>query len=280
MRDNKYKKTHDRKRKAKKQSKRINLHQKPEPGTYLMNDLTKTHWDIDKNRLDYAKELELPFNNARFVTVREYVGFPDFKTLQNIETEQIRTEVKKVLAYLLSHNIAVDFLTEVPDDDAYDFLTNELMDQEIENIRIPDMSTCFIYEDFHPNDKLDAEMFAELFLHDLFEMDEDSAINSFDEMEVYDRNGKRISFLNMSNNIHAFLSNHITFTSYKFECLKCSISEGYATVIFQSEWAGLKKGAGFSGIESVSYKGESKLRLKKSPYGCFDLIQINLIGWN
>jgi hypothetical protein len=233
----------------------------------------------DIHRLNYSGEFEIPYKQVKYITVREYVGNPEFKPLQQIPPEQLRSELGGVLEYLTSHNISVDFLTDISDEEAYDFITGELMEEETENIHIPELTTCFIYEEFHPNDKLDAEMFAELFLRDLFEQDEECAINSFDKGEIIDRQGNKTSFDKNGEDIHSFLSSYTTFTSYKFESLKCTIEGDYATVIFQGKWSGLKIGSGFTGIEYVSHKGESELKLKKSPFGGYDIVQAKIIGW-
>lgn len=46
---------------------------------------------------------------------------------------------------------ALDFLCDVDDAEAYRFITEELMDEEIDDIRIEGLRHCFIYEEFHPN---------------------------------------------------------------------------------------------------------------------------------
>jgi len=248
-------------------------------GTKFIGDHSNKPPEIQAQRIGHTGELELPYNHVKYITIREYVDNPDFKSIKQIPPGQLSSELNCVLKYLTDHNISVDFLTDISDEVAYEFITNELMEQETEDLQIPGLTTCFIYEEFHPNDKLDAEMFAELFLRDLFEQEEECAINSFDKEELYDRKGNRISFEKNSDDIRAFLSNYTTFTFYKFESLNCSIKDDYATVIFQSEWSGLKMGSGFSGMESISHKGESELKLKKSPYGGFDIIQAKIVGW-
>jgi hypothetical protein len=46
----------------------------------------------------------------------------------------------------------------------YRFIAEELFFHEMNNVRVKGMVTCFIYEEFHPNAKLDIEDAYEYFL--------------------------------------------------------------------------------------------------------------------
>ena len=125
---------------------------------------TKIPPEVESQWLNNIEDYERQYQNAKRVTVREYVGNPEFKPLDQIFQEQLGTELDKALEYLESHNVGVDFLCDVPDDAAYEFVTKELMDHEMDDLHLPGWTTRFIYEEFHPNDEYDAERFADHFL--------------------------------------------------------------------------------------------------------------------
>jgi len=177
--------------------------------------------DEEQDRIQKAlnEEFERQFENAKRISIRELLGSPTFRSIDEIPPEKLEAEVDRVLELLSRIDVVVDCLADVPDADLYRFLTTELVNEEIDDIKIEGMKHCFIYEEFHPNDEYDAKSSAEHFLRDL---------------------------------------------------------EGeYARVTLQGRWSGLKAGL----LEPVSHKGECVLKMKKSPYGGYDLIQANIPGF-
>jgi len=231
--------------------------------------------EIEARWLDNIEQFELQSQNAKRVTVRERVGNPEFKPFDQVPTEQLRAELDKILDYLESHGVGVDFICDVPVDTAYKFILDEIMDHEIDDIHLPGWMTRFIYEEFHPNDEHDAKEFASLHLWHLFERELDFALSDFAKDEIYDRYGNQITQGKLKKMIMAFHAEYATFTSHKFECSGCTLEGEYATVTFHGTWTGLKTGS----MKAVSYEGESELRMKKSPYGGFDVVQAKIDGW-
>lgn len=232
--------------------------------------------EIESQWLSNIEQFELQFKNAKRVTVREYVGHPDFKPLDQIPREQLAEELGKVLDYLESHGVGVDFICDVADDVAYKFVLDEIMGHEIDDMHLPGWMTRFIYEEFHPNDEYDAKEFASQFLWHLFEREVDFAIGDFAKDEVYDMNGNRIPQEKMRELILDFHAKYAAFTSHKFESSGCTLEGDYANVSFTGMWTGLRA----QSMVPVSFEGESYLKMKKSPYGGFDVVQANVIGWD
>lgn len=69
------------------------------------------------------------------------------------------------------HNLQLDAIYEVADNEIYRFITEELMEEEINIIEVPGMNTCFIYEEFHPNHAEDLNRESEDFLKMLLKQD-------------------------------------------------------------------------------------------------------------
>jgi hypothetical protein len=230
--------------------------------------------EIESQWLDSIDEFERQFKNVRRVTVREFLGNPGFTTLEDSDRERLKTELDSVMELLALHNISVDSVAGVSDEDLYRFVTTELLDEEIDEIKIEGMTHCFIYEEFHPNDEYDAKSCADSFLWDLFERHEGYVVLKFAKDEVCDPLGRRITREEMENLVHSVYSRYSAFIGHTFECMGCSLVGEYATVKFQGDWSGLKAGS----MEPVSHQGVSELKLKKSPYGGYDVIQINIPG--
>lgn len=225
--------------------------------------------------LNYITEFERQFENAKRISIRKRLGSPTFRSLDEIPPQELEAEIDRVLDLLSRIDVAVDCVAEVPDEDFYRFLTTELIDEEIDDITIEGMRHCFIYEEFHPNDEYDAKGGAEDFLWSLFGRYEEYAARAFSEDEVYDPVGRRTTRTAMQDAIRSFYKSYAVFTGNKFECTACSLDGDYARVTLQGEWSGLKAGS----LEPESHKGECVFRMKKSPYGGYDMIQANIPGF-
>lgn len=231
--------------------------------------------NVESQWLNYVEEFERQFEHARRISVREFLGYPKFKLRAEIPSDQLESELDSVLEYLQLHGISVDFLSDVSDEEAYRFITEELLDEEIDDIRIEGMMHCFIYEEFYPNLELDAKQFAEHFLWDLFERREEWAARGFSDDEAYDRHGQPIGRDQISRLISQWYQRYPLFSSRKHELVDCTPDGDYATVRFRTEWTGLDA----TSNNFVTHSGESVLRMKKSPYGGCDVVQAVVVGW-
>ncbi len=225
--------------------------------------------------LNYFEEFERQFEHAAKTTVRLLVGSPTFRKLGEIAPGELEAELNDVLDFLELHDIIVDFLCEVSNETAYQFVTVELMDEETDDIRIRGMRTHFCYEDFHPNAEYDSKASADEFLWDLFERREEYSVRRFAEDEVYDSQGQRITREQMAGLIRSLYARYAVFSHHAFECIACTVEGDYATLIFAGTWNGLCSGS----MESVAHRGHSTLKMKKSPYGGYDVIQADIVGW-
>jgi hypothetical protein len=231
--------------------------------------------EVEAQWLNYITEFELQFENAKRISIRERLGSPSFRSLDEIPPEELEAEIDRVLDLLSGIDVAVDSLAEVSDEDFYRFLTTELINEEIDDIKIEGMRHCFIYDEFHPNDEYDAKSGAEDFLWSLFGRYQEHATRAFSEDEVYDPLGGRTTRTAMQDAIRSFYDSYVAFTDNKFECTGCFLEGEYARVTLQGKWSGLMAGS----LEPASHKGECVLRMKKSPYGGYDLIQANIPGF-
>ncbi|MBU2445089.1 MAG: hypothetical protein KJ666_05885 [Bacteroidetes bacterium] len=120
--------------------------------------------EIESQFLDNIKKFEEQWENAETKKVIEILGNPHFKKLEEIKPEELSGEIDKVLEIYNQHQINIDALDEVTEEDFYRFLTEELPQHETTFIQIEGMTTNYIYEEFHPSNKLDAKQSIEDFL--------------------------------------------------------------------------------------------------------------------
>lgn len=116
-------------------------------------DESKIPSEVEAQWLENIDEFERQFENAARIRLREFVGSPAVRLLADIPPAELEAELNALLDLLAEHAVSVDFLREVDDAEAYRFITEELLDEEIDDIRVPGMVLHFIYEEFHPGEE-------------------------------------------------------------------------------------------------------------------------------
>lgn len=132
--------------------------------------------EIESQFLDNVKRFEEESEKADEVSVREFLGNPVFKSISELKPAELPAEIDRVLDMYANNQINIDVLEEeeVSNEDFYKFITEELPTHKFYGMRIKGMTTNFIYEEFHPSDKLDAKDCVEWFVYPLLDRNEDN----------------------------------------------------------------------------------------------------------
>ena len=226
--------------------------------------------------LDYITEFERQFENATEISVRERIGNPAISPLSDISDVEMESALDQLLELLYANNIVVDFINEVDDREVYRFIVEELLDEMMDDIRIPDMYSHFTYEDFHPNDKEDVKQWSEEFLHAFFEHDDEMLTLALGKDELKDSSGHAISLEGFKAMVKKFHTNYIAIMAFSVHAEKATVDGDLAQVDVMTVWQGLKN----DGKTIVRKTGTSKIFLKRSPYSGWDVIRAEIAGWN
>ena len=105
--------------------------------------------------LSQIEEFENKYHNAEVILLYDFIGRPEYSLSEAIPDAHIGEELERITTILDEHQIGLDTLCKVSERELYRFITEELFQHEMENIRIHGMMHCFIYEDFHPNHEYD-----------------------------------------------------------------------------------------------------------------------------
>lgn len=113
--------------------------------------------ETQPDEFDFVAEFEHQFENASRTTVRARIGNPDPPPIEALSPDEVVAAVDALMDLLKTHLIAVEFLGDVDYGTVYRYLTEELLDSEIDDIRIRDMWVHFTYA----TDAYNAEMWVE-----------------------------------------------------------------------------------------------------------------------
>ena len=131
--------------------------------------------ELVNNFLNSVQQFEEAFEKAESKKINEILEFPIFKKIDELNPENISTEINNVIEKYEKHNIYVDVIEkdDVSNEDFYKFLTEELPEHITDFIEIEGMMTNYIYEEFHPSNKLDAKNAIDSFLYALLNKNKD-----------------------------------------------------------------------------------------------------------
>lgn len=107
--------------------------------------------EIEGQFLDYVQQWEDEMAKGKMILVYDLVGRPEWRPVAEIDDDEIGAELEKILELLHLNSLHLDTICPVDDRELYRFITEELFIKETNDIRIPGMMHCYIYEEYHPN---------------------------------------------------------------------------------------------------------------------------------
>ena len=221
--------------------------------------------EIENQFLMQVMQFEEAWKNVKFVKVHELIGKPAFKNYQQIPKENMQQEIDNFLQLLKKHNMNLNVEGEYEPVVIYRFITEELFEHETDDLQMEGILKNFVYEEFHPNHKLEIENVAKKFLEYWFE-------KSFDETswELADTfilpDSTFLSKDKFLKKLDAVLSCYTAFTNCKFIIPDVSF-----------EWNEASGGMGFA-EGSVKYDAEMENHEVINIEGPFKLYMSNQDG--
>jgi hypothetical protein len=136
------------------------------------SDSSRLDAEMENQWLNYIYDFENTCKNAGRITIYEFIGKPEFRSLGNekLSVSETEAELDRILDVMAENGIMLDVLCDYENEEEliYKFITEEFFPYEIDNIRIEGMNHCFTYEEFHANHKYDLTNDSEFLLDNIF----------------------------------------------------------------------------------------------------------------
>ncbi|MFA9391376.1 MAG: hypothetical protein ACERKD_16325 [Prolixibacteraceae bacterium] len=239
--------------------------------------------EVESQWLSSVEMFEEQFEKAERIQLYEYIGKPEYKLLADLKADELSVELVHLFQLLNDADISLDTLCEVDDSELYRFITEELFQHEMDHIKVPGMTSCFIYEEFHPNSKLDIEQAYDYFFRmTLGKMENIGGVGYdllyIDTENYQDAQGIHIEKQKVVDQMNNFLS---AFDSFKIVSntitdLTINNEENKAVLSFTIHYAGLFE----NNSNCINFKGDGCFKLKPSEYGGWDINHVTLPGLN
>jgi hypothetical protein len=171
--------------------------------------------EIEAEFLKNIIRFEESFDNAKEITIYEKIGRPGFKTAELLNEEEMEHELKKMMDLLRSHNIELDVMGRYQSSVIYKFITEELFQEKTMEIDIPGYINGFIYEEFHPNHRLDIQDTAQQFFDQWFNKKFDESSTRF-ASQIVTSNGETFTREEIILKLGHCLESYYSFDDIRF----------------------------------------------------------------
>ena len=120
--------------------------------------------EMENEFLNRIMAFENAWKDTKQVTLFEYLGKPSYRRIEELKPEEIGTELDRIYALMLKHQVRLETICDVSEHELYRFITEELFLEEKDDMRVPGMMSCFTYEEFHPNHEYDIRRYTDEFI--------------------------------------------------------------------------------------------------------------------
>ncbi len=221
--------------------------------------------EAENEWLDYILDFERQFEQAKSITVRKRIDNPPIRPLSDIPLYELDEAISLLLDLLAAHGIAVDFLGEADELEVYRYLTEELLDYELDDIRIEGMITHFT----HTTPEYDVQMWVEDFVLDLFTQEREYFLPSLANQPLFNAQGESITAAQFIQKIEVLWKRLPPTNQLEVKPVVVQVKGNEGKVTATITWDD----------KSQKIKGqvESFFRLQPSPYTGWDVIQTSLL---
>jgi hypothetical protein len=235
---------------------------------------TKLPAEIENEFLKNVMAFEKQFEERKTIKLFDKIGRPQqFKPVNEISDNDIDKAWKDLDDYLSERGINLDVCSpNISNRELYRFTTEELFEHEMDDMNLPEWSSNFIYDEFHPDPVYDnSRMVEQNLFADIFSKSDLFYEINYDE-EGFVFNGKpyetRELFFEIINKFKSVFD--------EIELMECCIGN---CEVKETECAvtGNYRAVAKSGINEVIFKGNFKVEmiLNDMDYWYFKKIQID-----
>ena len=221
--------------------------------------------EVESDWLDHILEFERQFEQAERITVRQRIGDPPIQSLSDLPLHAVGEAVTALLDLLAAHGIAVDFLGDVDELEAYRYLTQELLDQEMDDIRVEGMMTHFTYS----TPEYDVQMWVEHFVLDVFTHEKEYFLPGLAKQPLFNAQGEPITAAQFQQTIEAVWERLPPTNRVTAKPITIQVEGDEAKVCAVVAWNDT--------AQKSRGQVESYFRLQPSPYTGWDVVQTTLL---
>ena len=145
----------------------LKLKMQVETGAFFVNDSHELPPEVENDFLRQVQMFENAWQHMKQKSVYDLLNRPQFKKSSTLENACVVIELERILEIMEAHRIHLDILANYDPRVIYRFITEELFPHMTDDLQLPGWITNFIYEEFHPNHRMDIQNRATEFIEQL-----------------------------------------------------------------------------------------------------------------
>ncbi|MEM1328890.1 MAG: hypothetical protein AAGI23_23230 [Bacteroidota bacterium] len=201
--------------------------------------------DMEKTFLDNVTKFEEQYAKGDTISVHEFIGSPNAPNKG--EVEDFETEIERILKLLEEKGVTIDRPDHLTPIGYYNFLTTDLFEHQMMNVRIPGMIYGFIYDEFRHDGPSFIEDHVEEFLGKLLTLDKPF---EYEWLSETCRGSKdQMTKEEVLECIHHFRAQFDELTPVAFKKLDMQFHNGFMYFFFGIAWEGKRPNG-----ETVSFE--------------------------
>ena len=113
--------------------------------------------EVENEFLQEVQQFEDAWQQVNFVKVYDLLGRPTYQKIEDLGDAEVEAELGRLREEMAKKGVFLDAIGDYPPQVIYRFITEELFEHETDDLQLAGWTKNFIYEEFHPNHKMDIE---------------------------------------------------------------------------------------------------------------------------
>lgn len=182
-----------------------------------MEETSKLSPGVENQWLKSVYAFEKQFKDAKKIKVYEYIGRPAFRKWDALAASETAKELHRLRTIMAENEVELGCICKYDDATIYRFITEELFEHEMDDMRIPGMTCHFTYEEFHPNHDYDLRQQTNDFVKTIFTRPWNEEFDRIALARKISYSGKDYDRPGMSSIIRTFQEAHVALRIRNFD---------------------------------------------------------------
>jgi len=245
-----------------------------EYGMQMENESTLNP-DVENQWLKSVYAFEQQYKDVKRIKVYDYIGCPSYSKWDTLAPADIVKELVRMRSIMAENQVELGCICEYDDATIYRFITEELFEHEMDDMRIPGMTCHFTYEEFHPNHDYDLRRQTNDFVKTIFTRSWNEEFDGIALARKVRFSGKKYDRPGMSEIIRIFQESHTRLHIRKFVICDVAIDDPIESAHVRGN---LSLTGRMTPGEKVNYEGKFCLHFVRND-GYWDIDELDLPGF-
>ena len=241
-----------------------------------MTELSSLSPDVENHWLKSVYAWEAAYKNAKRIRLYDYIGRPTYAKWDSLTPQQVTKELERIHTIMENNSVQLSCICKYDDITLYKFITEELFEHEMDDMRVLGMTSHFTYEEFHPNHDYDIREHTADFVKKIFRKQWNEEYDGIILSHKVSFSGTAYDRKGISTIVSTFQEAHSSLRLHKFSVNEVYIEPDYLKAGVLAELSAIGK---MQGGEKIRYIGSCSFKLERE-YDYWQISEFSLPGFS